>query len=213
MAKMSYDARFVVSDDLFHRLQEILGLSILASIVVHIRPVSILSNLATRSEMFAFSLSVTCGWAFTISRYLELYFFGQGQPNSIRGSSFYEMRNSSVGFFLSLAATILAAKECFGGDGSTDYNSHRLLADTTTVDVDHSSYNQTSDYGSSSSNSESPNVALYVPDTTHNWPVILILCSSAVYMGIFFVQVVFLFPNDGSHKNFGAFFLVGWLLL
>ena len=199
---MSYDARYVVSDDLFHRVQEILGLTILASIVVHIRPVSILSTPSAHKDMFALALSLSIGWTFNIGRYLELYFFGQGQTKCIRGSALVEIRNSSISLIMCIIATVLAGNEFYHGDKISS-DSHRFLAETGDV------YNQTADssaYYSSSSNSSSPSTTLYsTSDTAENdRPIIFLLCSPLLYTCIMVVQVVLLFPNDGSHKNFGT---------
>ena len=205
MSKMSYDARYVVSDDVVHRVQEILGLTILASIVVHIRPVSILSTPSAHKDMFALALSLTIGWTFNICRYLELYFFGQGQTKCIRGSAMVEMRNSSVSLIMCIIATVLAGKEFFHGDNDETMvtDSHRFLAET----ADDIYNNQTAD---STFNSSSLNVTTYASsDTTVNdRPIIFLLCSPLLYTCLMIVQVVILFPNDGSHKNFGTSLLV-----
>jgi len=204
---MGYDSRFVMSDDLVHRFQEVIGLTIMAAIVVHIRPVSVLSNPSTYSDMFALSLSLMIGWIFHIARYLELYFLGQGQKQTIRGYCRIEIRNALFGLIMCLVATILAGNAYFGsnGDGDDDENHRRFLAETSTATTDKDVYsnqtNITNDYypdkgygGDTSSSSSS----------STDQPIILVFCSSALYTGIFLFTVLFMFPNDGSYKNFGT---------
>lgn len=194
---MGYDARYVVSDDLVHRFQEIISYVILASVVVHIRPLGRLENSTKYMDMFDLALSLTVSWAFHAIKFLELYFFGQGQRTSIQGSAFKELKLCCIGFGLCLTAAIMSGMDHFGSSsgGADDVDGQRLLAEADTSKE--SAYNTTDDYTDESNYA----TASYYPTT--NVPIILILCAPVVHYVSLFVQVIFLFPNDGSHKNFG----------
>jgi hypothetical protein len=184
--KMGFDARFVVADDLFHRLLELLGLAILASIVVHIRPVSSLEN-NNSMNTFALSLSVTLSWLFYMGRILELYWMGQGQKHVIQASSLKYLKTALVGFSFCLAATIVSGLNYFGEEDdyeSTTTTTRGLAAaesNVTAYDTSYASSNKTSDL-----------------------PIWLLLGAPVLDYCISFVTVVFLFPNDGSHKQFST---------
>jgi hypothetical protein len=55
--KMHYDARFYTHDDIYHRLFEVAVLVVLATAVLHIRPVEFLSSPSVFVDMFAYCLA------------------------------------------------------------------------------------------------------------------------------------------------------------
>lgn len=185
MQKMAYDARFVVSDDLFHRLLEILRVVILASVVVHIRPVSELSSSSSTANMFALSLSIALAWIFCAGNLLELYWMGQGQQAVIRAFTSQGLRILVVGLGLCVAATIVSGKDYFSSDSSSSsgYGGGRGLA---AAEESISAYDDK-----------------ITTITNSDMPIWLLLWAPVLDYCIQFVKVVFLFPNDGSHKKFG----------
>jgi hypothetical protein len=176
MQKMAFDARFVVEDDLLHSVIELLGLTILASIVVHIRPVSSLNDSGSMN-MFLLSLSVSCSWLFHMGRYLELYLAGKGQTDVIQMNAKKVLRMGSVGLGFCAAATIISGMDYFGNDDDEDDHRRGLAA--------------VAEPASSSSSSD--------------LPIWLLLAAPVIDYCIQFVTVVFLFPNDGSHKKFSTY--------
>lgn len=77
--KMYFDSRFYTGDDVWHRIFEVAVLVVLATAVVHIRPVYFLSNPQDFNDMFAFSLACVLGNVLTILRYMEVYFWVDGE--------------------------------------------------------------------------------------------------------------------------------------
>jgi hypothetical protein len=69
---MYWDARFYVRDDIFHRLYEVLTLIALATAVLYVRPISVLSNLKDNVDMFSYCTSVMVGYALSLGRMVEI---------------------------------------------------------------------------------------------------------------------------------------------
>jgi hypothetical protein len=175
--RMIYDGRFVVGDDLFHRLAEIAGLVALASTIVHIRPASILSNASDNVDMFAFCLSLTSCQFLMLLRFVELYFWGIGEGTVLKSMAVKEGMIVSVIFFLTLAASVVAGVEFYGND---DEDNHRMLAEAATA---------------TPSSVETTNV-----------PIWLCLMSFVSFNLITTLRLVFLMPSDGSHTKQSKFF-------
>lgn len=194
--KMHYDARFVVTDDLYHRGFELLGLVILASVVLHIRPVSVLGDWTHSSAMFALALSLTFSWLYHIWRCLELFVAGQGQQSVIRAMAWREIGLASISLVFCIAATVVTGMDYYENQSvEIAETGNRILVSTADKQVDEHNNTSTYDKGlQSTSESSSSDLAIW-----------LILSATVVHYSIFFVQVVFLFPNDGSHKNYGMF--------
>lgn len=204
---MQYDARFVIEDDLFHRLFELLGLCILASTVVHIRPLAILQD-SQRIDMFALALSLSLVWVYHCLRQLELYLLGKGQVSVIRASAKRALLNCIVPLACCLAATIMAGNDHFGIEDDTGGGGRRVLlglgaASSTTAAADYST-------NTSDASSYPYDGATYESYYNHNddmvardqWIIWLLLCAPVIHYITLFVQVVILFPSDGSHKLF-----------
>ena len=71
---MNYDSRYYTLDDSFHRGYELCILIALATAILHIRPVTILSNPSDNLDMFIFCLSVGIANLLCIGRAIEVYF-------------------------------------------------------------------------------------------------------------------------------------------
>ena len=77
--KTYYDGRYVVGDDLYHRIFEVIHLSALASTVVHIRTVDVLSHPSDHFAPFGLCLSLAISKLLFLIRQIEVYFAGVGQ--------------------------------------------------------------------------------------------------------------------------------------
>lgn len=75
-----YDARFYTGDDLWHHCIEVISLCVLATAVLHIRSVAVLSNPTEKRDMFVLCLSLTMGKFLSAGRYLEMLVWVEGQP-------------------------------------------------------------------------------------------------------------------------------------
>jgi hypothetical protein len=136
---MYHTSRFYVVDDIFHRLFEVASLLSLASAVLHIRTVPIMSDPAHNVDMFAFSLSVAIAHALAFVRAAEImicqWWF---KTKGLYPESFYNSQRDCVWvgiptlFFL--AASIYSGIEYYGSDEKTKKESdaedgyHRSLA-------------------------------------------------------------------------------------
>lgn len=69
---MGFFSRFYIRDDVFHRAYEALILLALATSVLHIRTVPILSD-PNNPEMFIFCLGVFLSYVLLVSRYVEVF--------------------------------------------------------------------------------------------------------------------------------------------
>lgn len=208
--KMTYDARFVVNDDLAHRLFEIANLVGLAATVVHIRPVSILSNPSKYIETFAMCLSLSFSWLLHTLRHLEIALWAKGERQVLSNMGWKEAKVSLVGFGFCLAATIIAGKDHFsyrrkldnyGDDAAGDEYAGRWLADLEPEDADYLSGGNSTygdDYESSSYATKS------VSNSTTDAPIWLILAAPISFYVLFFIRFVILFPNDGTHKQYST---------
>jgi hypothetical protein len=179
--KCYYDARFVVGDDLYHRLAEIAGLAAVASAVVHIRSVDILSNPSEHVAMFGYCLSMSIVDIMIVMRFAEIYFFGIGERSTLQHLALREGLALFVGVLFYLAGAIVAGLEFFGKDDSTANDDVRGLAEAE------------GEYASTESGEVS----------STNIPILLCLASMLMRVTVQTVRIVVLSPNDGSHKNFG----------
>jgi len=77
--KMYYDSRFYTLDDVWHRIFEVAVLVVLATAVLHIRPVPFMETPSKYVDMFSFSLACVLGNVLTIVRYIEIYLLVDGE--------------------------------------------------------------------------------------------------------------------------------------
>lgn len=127
-----------MGDDLFHRIFEIASLVALASAVVHIRPVGILSNASDRVDMFAFCISLTAAQFLILLRFAELYHYGVSEGTILKNMGLKDGMLFGVTFSISMAASIVAGMEYYGLDEEDADKENRMLAEeatATTTDV------------------------------------------------------------------------------
>ena len=171
-----YAARFVTDEDIVHRLQQMAVLIVLATAVLHIRPVDIMSQPQHFISSFTLSLCLVLEQVLHIGKYMELYFRGMGQRAVLKKVALREVRATILTTLCYLAAAIVAGREYYSN--SDDSEHHRFLAAAT-------------DASSSSSST-----------TTNHLPMWLCLAgflASCVYLAI---DVILLFPKGGQHKQF-----------
>lgn len=194
MEKTYYDSRYAVDDDLFHRFFEVAVLLALSTAVLHIRPVEFMSNPAEYDDMFTYSLALTLGSALNMYRYVETYFFGKGQIEVIKQCSTRDIRHGMITFVFYLAATIVSGIPYYSNDGSSDsdYNSNANATEASSYGDGHRSMAAAAE----------ADYSYTTASETTNVPIILCLAAPIALHLVQSFTVLFLFPNDGSHKKF-----------
>jgi hypothetical protein len=190
--KMHYYSRFYTHDDVYHRLYEVAFLMVLATAVLHIRPVASMSTPSEYVDMFAFSLACVLGNFLTIVRYLEVYFWVEGEE-AAKMAAKRDIRSKFLPTLFYVAAAAVAAAEYYGNMDGTDSsyeegnttasgaedNAHRSLADTTS-ETYADSYSTT-------------NVPI--------WLVIAAPLTTTIWLAL---QVSVFFPRGGAHKLYAV---------
>jgi hypothetical protein len=152
--KVYYDSRFYYLDDYYHRVYEILLLCALATAVLHIRPVSILSYPSKYPDMFIFCLSINIAYALAVGRLVEIVFCCKYMKRTATGlypEASHSCRRDILGHIVAfgclLSATIYSGISYFGTNSAnatekyngTNYTSstndvyHRILAVSNTT--------------------------------------------------------------------------------
>lgn len=188
---MYYDSRFYYQNDYFHGAYEIAVLLTLASTVLNIRPVVILSDPTGRPEMFRFSLSILIAYALSLGRLLEVAIvqkFSKGQSGLFPESLAAAMRDS---FTLALSVVFLFAATIYSGlshlNGSSSVyvevddgdELHRLMAEATVGSSDIKKSYESDDI-----------------------PVWLLLGSAMVSFAIFVIKVSMYSRSTVDHKQY-----------
>jgi hypothetical protein len=199
MDKMYFDARFAYEDDLFHRLFEICLLVVLATAVLHIRSVDVLSHPATNISMFVVCLMLVLNRVLLLTRYLEIYLFGLGQTQILKTVAVRDMRHATISGSLYLAAAIVAGMEYYGNqdqngnDNNSNSNStydsgsvRRGLADAAVV-VEDEIY----------ANYQSSTLSFGV----NHIPISLCLAGILSERVALAISIVFFAPGGGRHKE------------
>jgi hypothetical protein len=182
--KVFYDSRFVYEDDLIHRVFQIAVLLVLATAVVHIRPVGYMSNASGEVNMFFFSLMLVLERVLAGLLSAEVYFFGVGQRKNLKHEGKIGILESSLAGVFYAAALVVAAKEYYG-DGENDYH-RRVLAAAS------DSESETADYTSAGDTESS---------ATTNLPIWLILAGHIAYTVVIAVRIICFWPAGGIHKE------------
>jgi len=177
--KTAYDSRVSVDDDPAHRTLEVLQLCFLATAVLHIRPVSMMSDPYLNSDMFAFSLGMLLGALGNVVRYIEVAIWGEGGPQMKTLGKIYAGIGAFPALFF-LAATIISGLCHFHPIRGFYGSEHRWLAEP--------NYKDDSDYPTDGSN------------TTHI-PILLCLCGwlCDTFVG-FLIKFTLLSDRDSIRK-------------
>lgn len=221
--RMYYDSRFAFGDDPFHRLFEVINLCFLATAVVHIRTVDVMSNPSKYPDMFAYALGATLLSVMSICRNIEIMFYVAGEPAAKIVAKRDVINQVGQGTFY-LAATIVAGTMYYGrnsgGEGSNyEYGndeSHRGLLDApnnlcsgamgllegfaNTCGLHRRSLAEASEYDTKASGASSGYGGYSDGYSTTNIPLWLCLGGYLYNMAHFLVMVLFYFPGGGKHK-------------
>lgn len=163
-------------DDLVHRVGELAMLVILATAVLHIRSVTIMSDISGQVSMFAFALSLLLDRVYATIRYAEVYLFGVGHREGLKGSVLKMTTPRILATAGYLAAAIVAGAAYFGSNESGE----RRMAESSAAAADAAAVHGT------------------VTSTVPIW-----LCFAG-YVGsiiAYTIEIQFFFPKDGSHKE------------
>ena len=219
--RMYYDSRFAFGDDPFHRLFEVINLCFLATAVVHIRTVDVMSNPAKYPDMFAYALGVTLLSVMSICRNIEIMFFVEGEPAAKIVAKRDMINQVGQGIFY-LAATCVAGTQYYGRNtgGDSDYGygsdeSQRSLLDASnlcsgamdllesfanTCGLHLRSLAEASEYDNKASANSSEYGGYSDGYSTTNIPLWLCLGGYLYNLVHFLVMVLFCFPGGGKHK-------------
>ena len=187
--KTYYDGRYVVGDDLFHRFFEVAHLVALALVVVHIRPIEILSSPDKYVDAFGLCISLAITKFLFFIREIEVYFFGVGERQLLERAIKGDATPTLLITLLFVAAAIVTGLEFF--DTGSDSSHRRGLA---------GAEEETGDgYAYETKKSSEPN----------DIPIYIILAAELLRWIIIGIRFV-LAPSDGSHKKYGKLvFLLG----
>lgn len=199
--KVFYDSRFVVcGDDLFHRVFEWARLAVLATAILHVRTVDIMSDGANYFDTFCFCLMILLGNLLTWFKYLEIYFFGVGQA-VIKSEAVRWIKVTLPFVGLVLVATILSGlkfynhseeNEKYHSSAVEDYtnSSYTSGKDEYHDDEDHRRI-LAGDSGASS----------YSTAESYDLPIYLLLTGYILRWLYLTVNIFCCLPTDGSHKD------------
>jgi hypothetical protein len=184
MDKMFFDSRFVYEDDLFHRLFQICILVVLATAVLHIRSVDVMSHPSTHISMFVFCILLVLSKLLVLARSIEIYWFGLGQTQILKTVAVRDMRKVLISGFMYLAAAIVAGIDYYGNQGQDSGSARRGLAYTAVAEDEiYVGYDS----------STSPGV--------NHIPISLCLAGFLFEQILFAVFIVFFAPAGGRHKE------------
>ncbi len=196
--RTSFDSRFLWGDDPFHRGFELVHLCALSLAVVHIRPVSAMSD-PTRPEMFEFTLGIVCLAVLNMYRSLEVVVAVDGEEATKLGEQKW-----LVGFFIQLAFYLAAAVKSGiaylgskDGDDYDDYGHRRLESLTNAC--------------SRILNLPSDRDLAEVTVEKDHVPIILCLCGWSISLALVVIRAYLFEKKDGEHKKFNVPMNIGTL--
>lgn len=130
--KTFYDARFFTYDDAFHGVFAVAVLVALASVVLHIRPIAVLSNPTENVEPFALCISLLIANLLSVSRYMEIVFIGCVGQDAAVISSRRDALHKILPIVILCAASIYTGIEFYGSGSEMEEDQqnddHRVLA-------------------------------------------------------------------------------------
>jgi len=199
--RTSFDARFVWGDEPWHRFFEIMHLCALSLAVVHIRPVSIMSN-PQYQDMFGFSLGVMILAIMNIYRSIEIIVAVDGEKAAIQGE-----KKWVIGFLTQLAfylaATVKAGMAYYRGASADEYDhGHRGLESVA--------------HACSRLLNLAPGRDLAADTVQDHTPIILCICGGVGSIITLLITTFFFEEKNGGHKehnvpmNIGTFVALYW---
>lgn len=190
--KMYFDSRFFTRDDMWHRIYEFAVLVVLATAVLHIRPVSILSDSENNIDMFAYCISIAIGNFLAIGRMVEIMISVEGEPVAkVVARRDLILLLGSTSFFV--AAAVVSGGKYFGRD---DYISSYATNETYPEDGGNDTANYTDNRDRFLAETSE-----YKPVDHFDTPVWLVLVGSLMNNVTLVVVVMFCIPTGGGQKK------------
>jgi hypothetical protein len=149
--KLFYDSRFYVLDDVWHRGYEITMLTALATVVLHIKPVAVLSHPTQTMDMFVYCVGLCVAYFLALGRLVEIMICqrcGAAKADSTETGLYPEAYDaarkdlwsfSGAGFFY-VAAAIYTGIQYFEHRSVSEYRS--LVESTGDAYVDYNERNE-----------------------------------------------------------------------
>ena len=219
-----FSGRFTVqpkggADDLYHRLVQIAVLVVLATAVLHIRPVNILKRSSQHISMFVFALCLCLDKLLLIVNQLEVYWYGIGQRHAIQAVARRELILAILVLFFYATAALMAALEFFPRQYDDDKNNkdsnydsssspssyNNKEADDPSVDTNGGKddpYHNLRFLAAPADEKTMTSGEEHDDDPTTNLPIYLCLAGFVFNFAYLAVYVVFMAPKDGRHKEF-----------
>ena len=188
LQKMHFDSRFYARDDLYHRIYEFTVLVVLATAVLHIRPVSVMSDTTNNVDMFTFSLAISIGTLLVIGRSVEFFVVGVDGEPAAKAHSKRDIPIVALSGCFYIAAAIYSGVKYFSDD-DTDEDSSNY--ESTSADDDHHRMLAAA----------APTTSAYPSEDTTNIPVILTLLGGVSFFFSATIAVVFFVLPNGQHKK------------
>jgi hypothetical protein len=212
--RMMFDARYSWGDDPWHRFLELLHLCFLATAVVHIRTVDVMSNPSEYPDMFAFSIGILFLAGGNIFRCVEIRLWVDGEEAAKRSVGL-DIVNYATQSALYLASAYISGAAYFSGRGASDgeYNENSdgsrralLLSESCSAIVDsvrsmaaRSGVRSLAETDLSATSEYSSTESLSYGNVTH---IPIWLCLAGWFFSVAFLafRALFLFPGGGKHK-------------
>ena len=192
---MYFDSRFFTRDDMWHRIYEFAVLVVLATAVLHIRPVSILSDSENNIDMFAYCISIAIGNALAIGRMVEILISVEGEPAAkVVARRDLVLLLGSTSFFL--AAAVVAGGKYYGRH---DYISSYATDETYPEDGGNDTANHTDDHDRFLA--AASEALLYKPVDYFDTPIWLVLIGSLMNNVTLVLVVMFCMPGGGRQNE------------
>jgi hypothetical protein len=188
--KAAIHCRFIVEDDILHRILKTIELLVLSTAVLHIRPKKYMSDLKNDFSMFGFALSMTISRILYLLQSVELYFFAVGQRHAIQQAAkglFSRYLLIETAFFA--AATLLAGYHYYADEDDASF-----LESTNVSYSYNSSYHR--DLAAAKESNATTDIS-YIKDA----PIWLMLAGHVASVLCMQITILFCFPADGRHKE------------
>jgi hypothetical protein len=123
LEEMYYEARYKITEDFWHLLYHVSFYLVVATAILHVRSVALMSVPSQHVDMFSFSFACVLANGFHIGRYVEVILFGEGEPASVV-SSRHEICSKVVPTGLYLGATVVSGVAYYQGDEGDETINH-----------------------------------------------------------------------------------------
>lgn len=124
-----YDSKYQTPDDVLHMVTDIFQLCIIATAVLHIRPVVYMSAGTSNPEMFSYALAILVGYTYHILKYLEIRFWGVIGQKCSKYGAMTSVMTMLPSYLCVLAATIYSGVVFFGGHDDHGHSDDHVHGD------------------------------------------------------------------------------------